>query len=151
MNMDKQNISIKISKVISKLISKKVNKASFTIEAAAVMPIVLIVLVSMILMGYKMHDIFYSNVSANIAVEIYEHLSENGTEDIDSVAASENNRLDLLFSGRDYSLSMEEMGENGGSATVSGDGSTRTYEDWGFRPENTLRTVTVVEEIVSDE
>lgn len=125
-------------------------KASFTIEAAAVMPIVLSALVSMILAGYRMHDILYANISANQAVEIYGHLPE-GSRDIDTVSAEENSRLDLLFSGREYTLSMQENGENGASATITADGESRTYEDNGFRPEKTIRAITIIEEIASNE
>lgn len=123
------------------------SKASFTIEAAAVMPIVLMVLVAMILAGYKVHDIFFSNLSANEAVEIYGHLSEEGSESIDAVTEDENKRLGLLFSGRKYSLTMEEY-LDGSSATITGEGESRTYEDGGFEPEKIIRAVTVIEEIV---
>lgn len=124
-------------------------KASFTIEAAFVVPITLWALVSMILAGYRMHDIFYSNVSANEAVERYEHLSPYGLEDADSISEAENSNLDLLFSGRDYSLSLEENGD-GASATITSGGESRTYEDSGFRPEKILRNITVIEEIISN-
>lgn len=128
-----------------------VTKASFTIEASFVVPITLFVLVAMILAGYKVHDIFFTNLSANEASEIYSHLPTDGAEDAQSVSESENDKLKLLFSEKKYTLSLEGDEEGGSVSTITGDGEERTYELKAFRPEKTLRTVTIVEEIISDE
>lgn len=125
-------------------------KASFTIEAAAVMPIVLFSIVAMILACYKAHDILFANLSANEAVEVYGHLPEITGEDTDSVSAAINNSLSTLFSGREYTISLEENGD-GASATILGEGDNRTFEDSGFRPEKTLRSVTLIEEILNND
>lgn len=124
--------------------------ASFTVEAAAVMPIVLFAIIAMILAGYRAHDIFFTNLIANEALERYGHLPENGIEDADSISAAENDSLRSLFSGSKYTLSLEENGD-GAMATVEGEDESRSYEDNGFRPEKILRSVTVIEEIIINE
>ena len=60
-------------------------EASFTLEAALVMPVVLFCIVSMIIYGFGLHDIVVCNAAANEAAELMSHMSDaqgrDGIED----------------------------------------------------------------------
>lgn len=121
--------------------------ASFTIEASVIMPVILTALVGMILFSYKLHDIVTANITANEAAEIYSHLPyDDGTDEVTEYGSR---RLGSLFSGRKYSVSVEQN-KDGSRISVSGDEGTRVYEDNGYMPQKFMRRVTVIEEIADN-
>ncbi len=118
-------------------------KASMTIEASVVVPIALMAIVSMIVLGFKMHDIVIGNMAANEAAELYNHLPEDRkqAEDIEGYGET---RLQAVLSGMGYTLDIEEYKE--GSRVRLGDGENeRIYEDGGSRPEKLMRQLTLID------
>ena len=122
--------------------------AVFSIEAAVVMPTVIIALVGMILFSYKLHDIVTADLTANEAAEIYGHMLDDS--DTDTAGRYGAKRMDGLFSGRKYQLSLEKYKE-GSVVSISGEEGVRTYEDKGFSPHTFMRKLTVLEEIADNE
>ncbi len=123
-------------------------KGSFTIEAAIVMPIVFIVIVEMIKADIRLHDIAVGNFAANEAAEIYG--IRDGRMTADEVEEYENERLNGLFSGEEYVISITENGD-GSSVSIKGENMLRTYTDKGYRPENWMRKLTILEEALDSE
>lgn len=122
--------------------------AGFSIEAAVVMPTVIIALVGMILFSYKLHDIVTADLAANEAAEIYGHMLDDS--DTDTAERYGAKRMDGLFSGREYQLSLEKY-KDGSVVSISGEEGVRTYEDKGFSPHTFMRKLTVLEEIADNE
>ena len=119
--------------------------ASFTIEAALIMPIVLFVLASMIALGFALHDTALSNFTANEASELFSHLPED--EDTDTITVYSNERLEAILSGAELEISIEEY-KDGSISTIKGAGRDRSFTDNGFRPESFMRKITVIEEVM---
>ena len=119
-------------------------RASYTIEAALVMPIALMAIVLMIGAGFELHDIVLGNLTANEAAELYGHLPENGDgQTIENYGAE---RLRSVLSDMEYSLNIEAYRE--GSRVELSDGTdTREYEDPGSRPEKLMRQLTLLDAV----
>ena len=123
-------------------------RASFTIEAAVVMPVIIVSLAGMILFGYKLHDIVTANITANETAELYGHLLQK--DDAEDVHEYGNKRLSGLFSGRKYEINIEDTGD-GSTVTLSGGEEKRIYEDSGFSPQKFMRKITALEEAINDD
>lgn len=118
-------------------------KASMTIEASVIVPISLMAIVSMIVLGFKMHDIVIGNMTANEAAELYNHLPEDRKQagDIESYGET---RLQAVLSNMGYTLDIEEYKEGSRVRLGTGDGE-RIYEDGGSRPEKLMRKLTLID------
>lgn len=118
-------------------------KASMTIEASVVVPISLMAIVSMTVLGFKMHDIVIGNMTANEAAELYNHLPEDRkqSEDIENYGET---RLQAVLSGMGYTLDIEEYKE-GSRVRLGTDDGERIYEDGGSRPEKLMRKLTLID------
>ncbi len=123
-------------------------EASFTIEAAVVMPVVIISLAGIILFGYKLHDIVTANITANETAELYGHFLQK--DDAGELYEYGNKRLAGLFSGRKYEINIEEK-ENGSIVTIDGKEGRRIYEDAGFSPQKFMRKITALKEVINDD
>lgn len=127
---------------------KRVLKASFTVEAAIVMPIVFITIATLIRADIRLHDMAVGSLAANEAAEIYEKMTED--MDAEYVEEYENERLGSLFSGNGYSLDLEENGE-GSSVTVFVGDTELKYTGNAYRPEKLMRKLTIIEEVADDQ
>lgn len=127
---------------------KLVLRASFTVEAAIVMPIVFITIALLIRADIRLHDMAVGGLAANEAAEIY----EKRTEDMDAeyVEEYENERLSGLFSENGYRLKLEEDGE-GSCVTVSIGDAELKYTGNAYRPEKLMRKLTIIEEVADDQ
>lgn len=133
---------MKVNRIISRYAS-----AGFTVEAALIMPVVLFCIVSMIVFGFRVHDIVVCNAAANEAAELWSHMSESqGREHIEEYI---NEKTDEMLAGR-YSITLEEY-KDGSRAEVIDDGGDREYEDEGMRPEKLMRKLTVLEMLFEEE
>ena len=120
--------------------------ASYTIEAAAVMPLVLLILASMIACGFAMHDTVVTNFTVNEVAELYGHLPEGS--DMEELSEYGNERLTALLSDTEYTINIESY-KDGSKTTVTGDGTSRYHTDSGFHPETLMRKITVIEEVMN--
>lgn len=127
---------------------RKYLKASFTVEAAVVMPVIIISLVGIILFGYKLHDIVTANITANEMAELYGH--STGNDNAERIYEYGNTRLSGLFSGRKYEIEIDKSGD-GSIVTVKGSEGRRTFEDAGFQPQKFMRKMTILEEVIDNE
>ena len=122
-------------------------EASFTLEAALVMPVVLFCIVSMIIYGFGLHDIVVCNAAANEAAELMSHMSD--AQGRDGIEDYINRKTGNLQAG-EYRLSVEEY-KDGSRISVFSDKGEREYEDEGMRPEKLMRKLTVLEMIFVEE
>ena len=116
--------------------------ASYTVEAALVMPVVLLSVVLVIGAGFTLHDIVLGNLTANETAELYGHLPEDG--DTQAIESYGNTRLSALLSGLGCSLEIEEF-RDGSRAVLSFEDGSREYEDGGSRPEKLMRRLTLLD------
>lgn len=117
--------------------------AVMTIEAAVIVPTALIAILSMTVIGLKLHDIVVGNMTANEAAELYNYLPED-IRDTDYIEGYGENRLQSVLSGMDYTLDIEEYKE-GSRVHLSSGGDERIYEDAGSRPEKLMRKLTLTD------
>lgn len=114
-----------------------------TIEAAVIVPVALIAILSMTVMGLKLHDKVIGNMTANEAAELYNHLPED-IRDADNIEGYGETRLQSVLSGMNYTLDIEAYKE--GSRVHLGSGTDeRIYEDAGSRPEKLMRKLTLTD------
>ena len=127
---------------------KLVLRASFTVEAAIVMPIVFITIALLIRADIRLHDMAVGGLAANEVAEIYEKRTEE--MDAEYVEEYENERLRGLFSEKGYRLKLEEDGE-GSCVTVSIGDAELKYTGNAYRPEKLMRKLTIIEEVADDQ
>lgn len=120
--------------------------ASFTIEAAVVVPIVLFALAGMISLGLWMHDIVIGNMTANETAELYSYRLEDEA-DSRELEQYGGTRLGSVLSDMSYSISIDRYGD-GSRVQLSTDKSDREYELNISRPEKLMRQLTIIEELV---
>lgn len=120
--------------------------ASFTIEAAVVVPIVLFALAGMISLGLWMHDIVIGNMTANETAELYSYRLEDEADSRELEQYGET-RLGSVLSDMSYSISIDRYGD-GSRVQLSTDKSDREYELNISRPEKLMRQLTIIEELV---
>ena len=120
-------------------------RASFTVEASLVMPVILFSIVFLIMAGFELHDIVLGNLVANEAAELYGHLP--GEKDEVLLEDYGNQRLGAVLSQIRYSLELEQYKDGSRVRLDFGEG-TRVYEDEGSRPEKLMRKLTLVEELI---
>ena len=126
---------------------KKKLPASMTVEAALVMPIVLAALIAVMGFDMKMHDLVIGNMVTNEVTERFGHLpEERETTELEEYAEQ---RLRNTISGMGYGFSLEEY-KNGSRAVLQGPENSRVLEDPGFRPEQTMRKITIIEGIMTE-
>lgn len=116
--------------------------ASFTIEAALVMPVVLFSVLLLITAGFELHDIVLGNLTVNEAAELYGHLPENG--DRERIEQYGNERLKSVLSDIGYTMTIEEYRDGSRVELEFADGA-REFEDGGSRPEKMMRSLTLLD------
>ena len=121
--------------------------ASFTIEAALVMPVVLFSVLLLIMAAFELHDIVIGNLTVNEAAELYGHLPENG--DRERIEQYGNERLKTVLSDIGYTMKIEEYRDGSRVELEFADGQ-REFEDSGSRPEKMMRAMTLLDAFTED-
>lgn len=117
--------------------------ASFTIEAAVVVPVSFIAIAGMISVGLWMHDIVIGNMTANEAAELYNYMSEDEA-DTDMLRSYGETRLGAVLSEMDYEFDIEGS-DDGSRVYIGSDNSRREYELKSSEPEKLMRQLTLIE------
>ncbi len=122
--------------------------AVMTLEAAVIVPVTLIAVLSMTALGLKLHDIVIGNMTANEASELYNHLPDD-IRDVDTIESYGESRLGNVLTDMKYSLDIEEYKE-GSRVHLLSEGGERVYEDAGSRPEKLMRKLTLTDAFKAD-
>lgn len=117
--------------------------AVMTIEAAVIVPTALIAILSLTMLGLKLHDIVIGNMTANEAAELYNYLPED-IRDAGNIESYGETRLQSVLSGMNYTLDIEEYKE-GSRVHLGSESNERIYEDAGSRPEKLMRKLTLTD------
>jgi len=112
-----------------------------TVEAALVMPVVLLALAAMISFSWRVHDIVLENSAVNEAVELYGHLMDSDSERIERYAGE---RLSAKLRDEAGSVTIEKY-RDGSRAVLHTSEGRRQLDDSGFRPEKVMRAITLTE------
>ncbi len=121
--------------------------ASYTVEAALVMPVVLASIALLITAGFRLHDLVLANFVADEVVELYGHLPEDG--DTEAVEAYGNSRLSAVLSDTRYLVTVEEYLDGARAELTFAEGS-REYQDAGSRPEKLMRSLTLLDAVLDE-
>lgn len=126
-------------------------KASFTIEAAFVMPIVMLVLVTMICISFDVHDLVCIDMTANETAELYSHLPGDRNEK--QIAAYGNERLKSIFSRSNIELTIRDKWIGTTDVILSANGVERVfhYSETFDHPQTIMRSSTIIEEVLTYE
>lgn len=120
--------------------------ASFTIEAAYVTGIVIFCLAVLFRFGFLLHDAVVGTAVLNEGIE---RIGHSGDPDAASVSARGKSRMEHALSGREFQVQIEEY-KDGFRGTAGGNRYQKELLDKGFHPEETLRKITLLEEILED-
>ena len=123
-------------------------KASMTAEAAFVVPISLIVILTAAMFGFKLHDTVIGNMTANEAAELYNYMPRDSADDAVIEQYGEA-RLGNVLSDMSYSVDIEAKGD-GSRVSLISDGKKRVYEAAWTRPENLMRKLTLIDAFTAE-
>ena len=121
-------------------------RASMTVEAAVVLPVVFFALAVCIRYTFLLHDRFLGNAVLNEVMEQYGHRTE---EEAEPAAAYAEARLDHMLSRRRLDISVEGSGA-GSEGSVSDGSMVIRMEDRGFAPEALMRRMTLCDGLTAD-
>ena len=120
---------------------------SFTVEAALVMPVVLIAMAISIRYGLILHDEAIGNAALNEAIEIYGHFNRSYGGDGELYAEeAASMRLSSMLSQKSMGADIEESGD-GCTGSITGVNYEKTITDNGFKPEQTMRRITLLDAV----
>lgn len=117
-------------------------RASLSVEAAYIMSFVLLCLALLIRYGFRLHDQVVGDAVVNEGIEVLGHMQG---PDVSEIAERGGRRMQSALSGKGFEIRFSEY-RNGFSGTGGGSRRQIIMTDKGFRPEQVLRQITLLEE-----